>query len=129
MRSMILATALAMALPFAPAFAQTGTAAAATQSSAPPQSAATQEYSQAMERMHLEMTKMKPTGDATRDFVEMMIPHHQGAIDMARIVLKHTRDKGIRDLAEEIVEKQQEEVEELQSWLSKHPAPAQTGAQ
>src|SRR5215208_2225841 len=58
---------------------------------------------QAMDRMHAAMTTVNPTGDTDRDFLAMMIPHHQGAIDMAKVVLLHTQDRRIRNLAQSII--------------------------
>jgi uncharacterized protein (DUF305 family) len=62
------------------------------------------------------MTKMmdgmtvKPTGDVDRDFVAMMVPHHQGAIDMAMAVLRHGRNEQLKRLAQEIIVTQQQEI-------------------
>jgi hypothetical protein len=52
----------------------------------------------------------KPTGDVDADFVAMMVPHHQGAIDMALAVLRHGRNPQIRRLAQEIIVTQQQEI-------------------
>jgi len=51
-----------------------------------------------------------PTGDVDSDFVAMMVPHHQGAIDMAVAVLRHGRNPQIRRLAQEIIVTQQQEI-------------------
>ena len=56
----------------------------------------------AMNRMMANMT-IKPTGDVDRDFVAMMVPHHQGAIDMAQAVLRYGRNEQFRRLAQEII--------------------------
>ncbi|HTI18255.1 MAG TPA: DUF305 domain-containing protein [Trinickia sp.] len=62
------------------------------------------------------MTKMmdgmsvKPTGDVDRDFVAMMVPHHQGAIDMAQAVLRYGHNEQLRRIAQEIVVEQQQEI-------------------
>jgi hypothetical protein len=53
---------------------------------------------------------IKPTGDVDRDFVHMMVPHHQGAIDMAMAVLRYGHDPVVRRLAQEIIVTQQEEI-------------------
>ena len=63
----------------------------------------------AMSRMMADMTAT-PTGDVDRDFVAMMVPHHQGAIDMAQAVLRYGRNEQLRRLAQEIVVTQQQEI-------------------
>jgi hypothetical protein len=63
----------------------------------------------AMNQMMADMT-IKPTGDVDRDFVAMMVPHHQGAIDMAQAVLRYGRNEQLRRLAQEIVVTQQQEI-------------------
>src|SRR5215471_17098526 len=63
----------------------------------------------AMKKMMSDMT-VAPTGDVDADFVAMMVPHHQGAIDMAIAVLRHGRNPQIRRLAQEIIVTQQQEI-------------------
>lgn len=63
----------------------------------------------AMRKMMADMM-IKPTGDVDRDFVAMMVPHHQGAVDMAKAELKYGRNERLRRLAREIVAKQQQEI-------------------
>jgi hypothetical protein len=63
----------------------------------------------AMNKMMRDMT-VKPTGDIDRDFVEMMVPHHQGAVDMAKAELKYGHNEQLRRLAQEIVVAQQQEI-------------------
>ena len=63
----------------------------------------------AMKKMMDDMA-VKPTGDVDADFVAMMVPHHQGAIDMALAVLRHGRNPQIRRLAQEIIVTQQQEI-------------------
>lgn len=63
----------------------------------------------AMDRMMATMD-VAPTGDVDRDFVAMMVPHHQGAIDMAQLVLRHGKNEQIRRLAQEIIVTQQQEI-------------------
>lgn len=63
----------------------------------------------AMTRMHADMA-VDFTDDADRDFARMMIPHHQGAIDMAVAELRYGRDERLRRLAQEIVVDQQQEI-------------------
>ena len=63
----------------------------------------------AVARMHVAMD-VRFTGDADRDFARMMIPHHQGAIDMALAELRYGKDKRLKRLAQEIVVDQQQEI-------------------
>src|SRR5215472_11875657 len=63
---------------------------------------------QAMDRMDAGMMAAKPTGNPDRDFAAMMIPHHQGAIDMAKVELIYGRDPVLRRLAQGIIVEQQE---------------------
>jgi uncharacterized protein (DUF305 family) len=77
----------------------------------------------AMEAHHKMMAAMnvKPTGNADKDFVLMMIPHHQGAIDMAKIQLDFGHDPAIRALAQGIIAAQEKEIGEMQEWLKANP--------
>ena len=77
---------------------------------------------QAMERMDSGMMAAKPTGDPDRDFAAMMIPHHQGAIDMAKVELIYGRDPVLRRLAQGIIVEQQQEIELMQRSLNERPA-------
>jgi uncharacterized protein (DUF305 family) len=63
----------------------------------------------AMNKMMADMA-VTPTGDIDHDFVAMMVPHHQGAIDMAEAVLRYGRNETIRRLAQEIIVTQQQEI-------------------
>jgi uncharacterized protein (DUF305 family) len=71
----------------------------------------------AMQQMQQNMD-MPMTGDPDVDFVRMMIPHHQGAIDMARIELAHGKDPVIRKLAEEVIAAQEKEIQMMRAWLA-----------
>jgi uncharacterized protein (DUF305 family) len=77
-------------------------------------------YMKAMQGMHQGMMSMKPTGDADKDFVMMMIPHHQAAVDMAKVELKHGKDPKIRKMAEDIIKSQKKEIAEMKAWQEKH---------
>ena len=85
-------------------------------------SAAATAYQAANMAMHEQMD-IDYSGDADIDFVRGMIPHHQGAIDMARIVLQYGADPEIKKLAEGIIAAQESEIAWMQDWLAKHPAP------
>jgi DUF305 family protein family protein len=87
----------------------------------------------AMKKMMSDMT-VKPTGDVDRDFVAMMVPHHQGAIDMAVAVLRYGHNETIRRLAQEIIITQQEEIAAMrlavgEPILPSTPLPTQASAQ
>jgi len=81
-------------------------------------SAATKGYEAANAKMHKDMA-IKFSGNADADFARGMIPHHQGAIDMAKITLAFGKDPEIRKLAEEIVKAQEAEIVLMRSWLAK----------
>lgn len=62
------------------------------------------------------------TGDVDIDFMRMMIPHHQGAIDMAKIVIENGKDPEVRKLAEDIVKAQEAEIAFIKTWLARNGA-------
>lgn len=62
---------------------------------------------------------MPATGDVDVDFARMMIPHHQGAIDMAKAELASGKDPQLRQLADEIIVAQEKEIAFLKTWLAK----------
>ncbi len=82
--------------------------------------AAVQGYKEAMERMHAEMMELEYTSDADADFARAMIPHHQAAIDKAEVLLEHGEDPEMLQLAQEIIEAQEREIEQLEEWLAEH---------
>ncbi|KAA0690612.1 DUF305 domain-containing protein [Neorhizobium sp. P12A] len=76
----------------------------------------------------------KPTGDVDRDFVEMMIPHHQGAIDMAQAYLRYGKNEQLKRIAQEIIVDQQQEIAAMRLALGdplppSTPAPTQVAPQ
>src|SRR6267154_4676956 len=86
----------------------------------------------AMNKMMANMT-IKPTGDADRDFVAMMVPHHQGAVDMAKAELKYGHNEQLRRLAQEIIVTQQQEITVMRHAVGDDlppgaAAPTQPGA-
>lgn len=76
-------------------------------------------FAEANAKMHKDMM-VKMTGNADIDFVRSMIPHHQGAIDMAKIELQYGKDPEIRKLAEGVIKAQAAEIAEMNAWLSKN---------
>jgi uncharacterized protein (DUF305 family) len=76
-------------------------------------------------RMHAGM-EIAPSSNVDRDFAQMMIPHHQGAIDMARVFLKYGRDERLRRLAQAIIVEQGQEINYMR--MLQEPPPAQSSA-
>ena len=75
----------------------------------------------AMQRMTAAMD-VPATGNADHDFVTGMLPHHQGAIDMARVELRYGHDPALRKLARDIIASQAKEETFMKRWLAQHPA-------
>ena len=73
-----------------------------------------------MDKMDAAMASVKATGDGDADFVRLMIPHHQAAIDMAKTQLLYGKDPQMRRLAQEIITDQQSEIDLMQLWLKRH---------
>ncbi|HEV2563757.1 MAG TPA: DUF305 domain-containing protein [Microvirga sp.] len=82
------------------------------------ESPSTKGYRQANETMHRNMD-IPFSGDPDVDFVRSMIPHHQGAIDMAKVALQHSKDEQIRRWATDVIREQEREIAEMQAWLLK----------
>lgn len=83
-----------------------------------PKSESTKAFEEANAKMHGGMNAAM-TGDPDVDFMQGMIPHHQGAIDMAEIVLKYGKDPETRKLAEEVIKAQTSEIAFMKDWLAK----------
>lgn len=79
-----------------------------------------QEMDAGMKVMDRDMASAPMTGDVDHDFVVMMIPHHQGAIDMAKGELSYGKDPVMRRLAQEIIVDQKSEIDAMNLWLKKH---------
>jgi Domain of unknown function (DUF305) len=103
---------------------------------APPATAAVIDEAPFLKENHAAMIKMmndmeiKPTGDIDRDFVAMMIPHHQGAIDMAISELRYGKNEQLRRIAQEIIVEQMQEIAAMklaigQPVTDSAPAPTQ----
>ena len=76
-------------------------------------------YMAAMDKMHGPMMQAAQEGDPDVAFVKGMIPHHQGAIDMAKVVLQHGKDEQTKKWANDVIREQQREIDEMQEWLKK----------
>jgi uncharacterized protein (DUF305 family) len=76
----------------------------------------------AMAIMDRDMAAAPMDGQAGHDFVTMMLPHHQGAVDMAKAVLLHTQDRELRNLALGIIAEQQNEIAVMRAWLERNAA-------
>ncbi len=73
----------------------------------------------ANDKMHMDMG-VALTGNADVDFIRGMIPHHQGAVDTARIVLEYGTDPEVRKFAESVIAAQEAEIAWMKSWLEAH---------
>ncbi len=73
-----------------------------------------------MERMHHAMSSVAPSSDTDVDFVRLMLPHHQAAIDMAKTELLLGKSPEMRRLAQEIIADQQSEIDLMEQWLRRH---------
>jgi uncharacterized protein (DUF305 family) len=69
-----------------------------------------------METMHTAMIAVAPSGNNDADFVNLMLPHHQAAVDMARTELLYGNDPQMRRLAQEIIADQESEIQLMQLW-------------
>jgi uncharacterized protein (DUF305 family) len=78
--------------------------------------AATKAYRAANDKMHKDMN-IRFTNDPDVDFIRGMIPHHQGAIDMAKVVMQYGKNEQTRKWATDIIREQEREIKEMQAWL------------
>ncbi|MDE3177892.1 MAG: DUF305 domain-containing protein [Pseudomonadota bacterium] len=76
-------------------------------------------FAESMNKMMKGMN-VKPTGKPDKDFALMMMPHHQGAIDMAKVELQYGTDPELRQLATDIVAAQEKEIAQMKAWLEKN---------
>lgn len=80
----------------------------------------TQAFKAADDKMMQGMSAPAYTGDTDKDFVAHMIPHHQGAVDMAQVELKYGKDPELKRLARNIIKAQHDEIAFMQRWQAKH---------
>jgi uncharacterized protein (DUF305 family) len=85
----------------------------------PSDAPATRDFKEAHKKMMHDM-EIAYSGNTDVDFVRGMIPHHQGAIAMARVQLAHGKDPAIRSLAQQIIADQEKEIAQMQEWLKKN---------
>jgi uncharacterized protein (DUF305 family) len=79
-----------------------------------------EEQDQVMKKMMDDMSAMKMSGDFDLDFANMMIPHHQSAVDMAEMYLPKAKDEKIKTMAQNIINEQKKEIEELKILIANH---------
>lgn len=114
MRFVVLALALSAASPVLAQHAGHTMPAASSAAASP----STKAYEAANMKMHKDMA-IQYTGDADKDFLRGMIPHHQGAIDMAKVVLQYGKDPKVKAMAEKIIKDQEAEIAEMKAMLAK----------
>ena len=83
-------------------------------------SASTKGYLEAAEKMHGPMTQGMQATDPDVAFVRGMIPHHQGAIDMAKVLMQYGKDPQTKKWANDVIREQQREIGEMEEWLKKN---------
>ena len=82
----------------------------------------------AMDKMMQDMT-VQPSGDVDRDFVAMMAPHHQGAVDMAQVYLRYGSNEQLKRLAQEIIVTQQQEIAVMRLAVGDNPTGGKNEAE
>jgi hypothetical protein len=111
-----------MSMPATPAMPAHPGMAMPTVSAGPAVSPSTKAFKAADDKMMRDMNRPM-TGDADQDFVAGMLPHHQGAVDMAKVELQYGKDPEMRRLAQGIIAAQDKEIAQMQAWQKKHPKP------
>lgn len=77
-------------------------------------------FAPSRDAMHKDMN-VKPSGNIDADFVRNMIPHHEGAVAMAKVELEKGKDPELRKLAQDIIDAQEKEIGFMKEWLRKNP--------
>lgn len=81
-------------------------------------------YEAAMDKMHTAMMALRITGNADADEIAVLIPHAQGAVDLARVELRYGTDPALQQLAREILAARPAEIARMQAWQAAHSAPS-----
>jgi uncharacterized protein (DUF305 family) len=115
-RSLVVVLALGLALPV---FAETVKPMTMDMTDAAAASPATKAYQAAMDAMMANMT-IPYSDNPDVDFIRSMIPHHQGAVAMAKVALEHGKDPDVRKLAEGVIAAQEAEIKWMTEWLAKN---------
>lgn len=108
-------------LPALPALAQTQNTQSSSQSSSGATSPAAKADKAAMAKMHQQMMDAPLSGNADQDFAAEMIPHHEGAVAMAKVELQYGHSPELRRMAEDIIKSQDRQIGELRQWQKDHP--------
>jgi uncharacterized protein (DUF305 family) len=101
-----------------------GISAISTIPSSIPESTADTDLDKSMDTMHAEMQNIRYSGNADADFASLMIPHHEGAIEMSKVELQFGTDPRLRRLAQEIIVTQQSEIEVMKGAIRGLPPPS-----
>lgn len=94
-------------------------------SATPDMSDMLKDYTKSMTDMHAEMMIGMGYNDPDTAFAKSMLGHHRGAVDMAKIELKYGTDADMRDLAQQVIDSQQPEIDTMKKWLANHPDAAE----